>query len=575
MRATNRARVLVALVVLVASGCPVKGQRKERVERDAGTGKTVETPACDCPASIEDEKARVKVLEELAAGTPRQGGVLRIHTEIDPPSLNPILRPDAWIVRIVGHDVMEALVFRDPATSEFVGELAESWTVSEDGLLWTFRLRQDVDWHTGKPFTSADVVHTLSLVMAPDSTAVSVKASLEEITAFRARGKYEVELELSKPNSLFLQHLEGMPILPKHLYVQGSLNDHPNNRAPVGTGPFKFKSWTTGKEIVLERNDGYWGEKAHLDQIRYVIVKDKNVAFQMLRRGDIDLMPRINADQYVDYDRDEAMKERYFRVTYPVPDFSFLMYNTANPLFASREVRTAMTHLLDRDRIRCAVHKCLARVVSGPWPLGHPANAEDASPLPFDPDRADSLLAEAGWTKKDGVLHKDGKPFGFTFIIPTQSDAIQRMGTIYQEELKQHGIQMDIKLLDWSTYVDRCRKHDFDMAAMSFQMEWDNDLTGIFHSKSIDGGQNFISWKNDGADYILEKARIEMDYDQRNALLRDLHTILHNEQPYTFCFSPLETSIISRDFRGLVPSIKWYQERHAWFQGTGTGSSTP
>jgi peptide/nickel transport system substrate-binding protein len=249
------------------------------------------------------------------------------------------------------------------------------------------------------------------------------------------------------------------------------------------------------------------------------------------------------------------------------------MYNTRNPLFASREVRTAMTHLLDRERIRCAVHKCLARVVSGPWPLGHPANAEGVTPLPFDPEKADALLEEAGWKRKDGVLERDGKPLRFTFIIPTQSDAIQRLGTIYQEELKQHGIEMDIKLLDWSTYVDRCRKHDFDMAAMSFQMEWDNDLTGIFHSKSIDGGQNFTSWKNDGADYILEKARVEMDYDQRNALLRDLHAILHREQPYSFCFSPLESSIISRRFRGLVPSIKWYQERNA-FLGTGTLPAT-
>lgn len=558
--------LLVPIAVLVASGCPVEGKRKHRVQRDAGTTRSPKVARCDCPESLKNESERAKVLELLASGEPVKGGVLTIHIEIDPPTLNPILRPDAWIVRIVLHDVLEALVVRDTETSEFIGELAESWESNEDGTSYLFKLRKDVRWHDGRPFTSADVIHTLGMVLAPDSTAVSVKASLEEITKFVAHGKYEVALELSKPNSLFLQHLEGMPILPKHLYAKSNLNDHPANRKPVGTGPFKFNSWATGKEIVLERHEDYWAEPAWLDEVRYIIAKDKNVAYQMLKRGDIDLMPRINADQYLEYDKDAKVRKDFLRITYPVPDFSFIMYNTDNPLFASADARRAMTMLLDRERIRCAVHKCLARVVNGPWPIGHPANSSEVDPWPFDPGKAKKILKKAGFREKDGVLHKGGKPFRFTFIVPTQSDAIQRMATIYQEELRGHGIVMDIKLLDWSTYIDKCRSHDFDIAALSFQLEWDNDLTGIFHSRSIDGGQNFISWKNDGVDYILEKARVELDYDQRNSLLRDLHDILHREQPYTFCFSPLESSLVSKEFRGLVPGIKWYQERDVWVE---------
>jgi peptide/nickel transport system substrate-binding protein len=283
----------------------------------------------------------------------------------------------------------------------------------------------------------------------------------------------------------------------------------------------------------------------------------------MLKRGDIDMMPRINADQYMEYDNDGALSKRFFRLTYPTADISFLMYNMKNPLFDSPDVRNAMTMLLDRERIRCAVHRCLTRTITGPWPLGHPANDPSVTPLRFDPQKASALLAKAGFvdTDGDGVLDRDGRPFSFTFIVPTQSDAVQRLATIYQEELKTHGIVMDIKLLDWSTYIERCRAHDFDMGVMSFQMEWDNDLTGIFHSKSIEGGQNFISWNEEGVDYILEKARLTTDDDDRNALLRDLHAILHRDQPYTFCFSPLESTLVSRKFRGVRPSIRWYQER--------------
>lgn len=548
------------------SGCPVKGKRKERVKRQEGEAPVRKADTCKCPPGVDDTRERQEVLAKMKAGTPHSGGVLRIHTEVDPASLNPILRPDAWIVRIVLHDVLQALVRRNPYTNLFEGELASSWESSEDGLTWTFTLRDDVTWHDGKPFTADDVIHTLDMVMAPDSTAVSVKASLEEIKHYEKGKEGEVVLQLEKPNSLFLQHIEGLAILPRHLYVKSSLSDHPANEAPVGTGPFRFVSWQRGKRIVLEKYDGYWGKNAWLDGVEYVVAKDKNVAMQMLKRGDIDLMPRINADQFLSYDRDDQLSKRFFRVTYATPDISFLMYNTENPLFAQAEVRRAMTLMLDRQRIRCAVHRCLARVISGPWPQGHPANDPQVKPWPFDPQEAEHLLAEAGFEDTDGdtILDRDGRPFTFTFIIPTQSDSIQRLGTIYQEELRAHGVDMQIKLLDWTSYIEKCRAHDFDMGAMSFQMEWDNDLTGIFHSKSIDGGQNFISWKHDGVDYILEQSRITLDDDQRNALLRDLHAILHAEQPYTFAFSPLESSLISRQFHGAVPTIKWYQERDIW-----------
>ncbi len=567
MRPTSASLVRTTVSLLVCAsvaGCPVEGKRKKRVERDAGTGKGLVAKACACPPLSRDAGELAEVTAELAAGDPVTGGTLRIHAEVDPPSLNPVLRPDAWIVRIALHDVLETLVVREAGTGRFEGQLARSWTTNEDGTLWTFELKKDVRWHDGKPFGPRDVIHTLDMVMAPDSTAVSVKASLEEIAHWEARGEDEVVLTLSRPSSLFLQHLEGLPILPRHLYVESGITDHPANRAPVGTGPFRFSAWIEGKEIVLARNDGYHGRKALLDEVRYVIVKDRNVAFQMLRRGDIDLMPRINVDQLAEYENDASLKKRFWRLTYPTADISFLMYNQDNPLFASEKVRQAMTMLLDRDRIRCSVHGCLARVISGPFPLGHPANDPEVKPWPYDPAAADRLLASQGFEDTDGdtVLDRDGRPFRFTFIIPTQSDSIQRMGTIYQEELASHGIAMDIKLLDWSTYIERCRAHDFDMGAMSYQMEWDNDLTGIFHSRSIDGGQNFISMKDDGVDYILDRVRRSMDEDERNALLRDLHDILHRQQPYTFCFSPMETTLVSRSFGGpgLVPSLRWFQE---------------
>ena len=161
----------VVLLAAVAGGCPVEGKRKTRVERDAGTTPIRKAKPCECPPGVEDEAKRQEIVDLVNSGTPTSGGVLRIHSDVDPTSLNPVLRPSAWIVRMMLHDVLESLVRRDPSTGQFVGELAESWTVGDDGKRYVFKLREGVKWHDGKPFTSADVIHTLDLVMAPDSEA--------------------------------------------------------------------------------------------------------------------------------------------------------------------------------------------------------------------------------------------------------------------------------------------------------------------------------------------------------------------------------------------------------------------
>ncbi len=571
MRKGEKRLIRKGLVILAAAvglgACFVGGKRDKRVDPDEKSSGD-EAKTCSDESLGIDVKEQDKIRAYVTSGEPRKGGVLRIHSEVEPAHLQPLLKPDAWTVRMVQGDVFEPLVGRDHLTYQMKGRLAESWEFDEKEQTYTFHLRKDVTWHDGKKFTSKDVIFTLDLLMTPSTRAVSMRSSLEEIDFWKAEGPYKVVIHVSRPNFLFLQNLEGLPILPYHVYSVGDINTHPANREPVGTGPFKFKQWWQGKQIAFERNDAYWGRHAWLDEVIYVIHRDRSVAYQLLKKGDIDLMPRIDATQYFDYDEDAVLKSRFNRMAFQTPDFSFFMLNAGSGVFADVRVRRAMAMLLDLEKIRYSVYRCLARVITGPWPFHHPAYNDKVQAYPFDPGKAKALLDEAGWKDKDGdgVREKKGKPLDFTFIIPTQSKDVQRMATIYQQDLSKAGARMEIALQDWSIYVDMCKNHKFDMAAMMWDMEWENDLYGLFHTKSITGGQNFPAWSSDEADRILEQGRMTLDDEKRNAMFTRLHKLLHDEVPYIFAFSTLEAALVKKSLRGdgLLAGIKWFQKDRIW-----------
>jgi len=569
----NFYKIMIALeIFFLLTGCYVGGKMEKRM--DAGESRGDSIIVCGGKVSGIDDTRQKKIESYLASGEPEYGGSIRIHTDVEPPHLQPMLRPDAWIVRMVQGDVFEPLVKRNPVTYQFEGALAEKWEYDSSSGNYTFYLRKGVVWHDGKPFSSRDVIFTFNLLMSPMTDAVTMRNSLEEVDEWRVEGDYKVILHTTRRNFLFLQNLEGLPILPEHIYGTGDFNKHPFNRKPVGTGPFKFSKWIPDSRIEFERNDNYWGKKPFLRKVIYVIHRDKNVAFEMLKRGDIDLLYRVETSRFFQYDVDKELKRNFFRLTFKTPDYSFLMFNVRTPFFSDVRVRRAMAHLLDLEKIRATVFKCLATVVTGPWPPGHPAYDSKIQPYSYDPQKAEALLEEAGWKDEDGdgIREKNSKKFHFTFLIPIQSREIQRILSIYQQDLEKAGIKMDISLQDWSIYIDLCRKHRFEMAAMMWDMEWDNDLTGLFHSKSIEGGQNFPGWSNREADRLLEEGRKELDDEKRNSMFRRLHAILHDEVPYIFAFSPIETAFVRKNFRGpgLIAGVNWFDKIKIWVTPEGS-----
>ncbi len=548
--------IAVLLIALPALGTACRCVGGEASAR----GPVPQGRPCDCSAHPLAAELHRLAGEAGAAdpGPAVEGGTVVIHLDAEPPHLQPLVRSDAWIRRITGNVVFEGLVRRDPWTREIVPALAERWEWSDDGSTLRFHLRPGVAFHDGRPLRAQDVEFTFARLFDPSVMAESLRSDLEMVRSVRAAGPGVVEMRIDRPYFLLLETIGFVPILPEHVYATGDLNRHPANRAPVGTGPFRFERWETGEEIVLRRAEGYWGRPARLDRVVFKVVRDRTVAFQMMRRGDIDLIPRITPDQAEEYLADGGFRERAAPVPFQPPDFAFWVYNTRRPPFDDARVRRAMTMLIDREAIRCSLERCLAVVRGQPWPPGHPAEDPVIRPWPFDPAAALALLAEAGWTDADGDgrLEKAGSPLRFTFLVAAQSKVLQQAATIVQQDLAAAGIVMDIAILDWSVFSERTRKHEFDVASVSWSLRWENDFHGVF---SAEGAQNYGQWRHLEADRIVREARSILDDGARNAEFRKLSAILHAEQPYTFTFSYLVVSLVSRRVVGARPSFEWFQ----------------
>ncbi len=562
---------LLLPVALAGCTCGSGGRgRRDAGGRAQGEDAAPPAPDCNCEGRWNFKNVGEDVSALAAEGTPEDGGELVMWLDSEPAHLQYMLRADAWTDRIVNHDIVECLVRIDPRSYEVVPELAERWETSADGLHVTFHLRQGVKWHDGRPFSSADVKFTFDRLFDDRVEAGGQRGDFAHIERWEAPDEYTFAIHMREQHFMTMQNLERLHILAKHVYERGDINTHPNNRAPIGTGPYRFVHWRPSDEILLVRNRDYWGPRGHLDRIKYKIVRDRAVAFEMARRGELDFLWRLLPEQVTDGLSDELLQEYRLMQHYP-SWFSFWIWNSRSPMFADTKNRQAMSMLLNRPQIRCSVERCLSRLTATPFPTIHPAHNGDLRPWPYHPRRAERLLDENGWrdTDGDGVRDKTigGKkvPFRFTFLATANSTSLQRQAAIVKEDLRRSGIDMDIQIRDWAVYMQQMENGEFDAGAFLYTMDPEIDLYSLFHSSQVGPGmQNYCAFRNERADRLIEQIRRTLDSNRRDGLQRDLQALLHEEQPYTFSFVQGLSTIVKKKFRGVYTSIRQFQERDMW-----------
>ena len=500
------------------------------------------------------EKSKVRPAGETALDSePVEGDWLIYHLSAEPATLNPITATDAYEGTINNGKIYETLIERNNETLELDPLLAESWEISEDKLTYTFKIREGIKWHDGTPFTSEDVVFSYNTIMNPKVDSPQLRAYYQEIRDVKAIDDLTVEFTYAKPYFLALEFCGGMPIVPKHIFDKGDFNTNPAGRDPIGTGPYKFVRWTTGRDIVIDKNPDYWGEKPKIDKIVFKIITDSTVSFQILKREELDVSG-LTPIQWERQTNSPSFNENYDKLSYFTPNYSYIGWNSKRPYFADKQVRTALTHLVNRELILDKILYNLGAIVTNPFYINSPEYDKSIDPYPYDPQKAEELLKEADWIDHDGdgIRDKDGVKFAFEFLIPGGSETGEKIATILKEELDNMGIQMDIRKTEWAVFTTRLNERNFDAVTLAWSMGVESDPYQIWSSTQAEKGSNFIGFKNEQADKLIEEARTEFDRDKRQELYRKFAKIIHEEQPYTFLFCRKSTVAVNKRFENVV-----------------------
>jgi len=506
-------------------------------------------------------------------GTPVVGGTLVVRAVNDPPNLSPhVIDPlDLFATRITQGRIYETLLridARDHPRYRLLPSAAESFEESADHLSYTFKLRKGMRFHDGKPVTAHDLVATLQKILDPNEPTTSARSYYLDVQEYKAVDDLTFRVVLRRPYFLFFRQIATtLPIMPRHLIEKGEFRKNPIHRAPVGSGPWKFKSWSAMQEIVLERNDDYWGKKPYLDRVVFRIVPDHTVATQLFERGEFDLMQQIQHTTWVDMIRTPRFVEEYDRIRFFPKNYEWVGWNENRPFFADKRVRKAMALLFDRDTFnRLFLHNLEKPTACHFYP-----ESEDCDPglvpLPYDEERAKQLLKDAGWEDHDddGVADRDGVKFRFTFLMPANSVFLSKLTVFLKEAYKKAGIEMDISKAEWPVFSKRTHDRDFDACSMLWgDTDVASDPYQIWHSSQAKGGSNYVSFKSARADELIEQARVEFDPQRRGALYREFGRILYEEQPYMWINIRPDLDAAKKRVKGLYPSLNWYNFDDVW-----------
>jgi peptide/nickel transport system substrate-binding protein len=497
-------------------------------------------------------------------GMPAYGDSLVEGSIGEPSTLIPVLASDSASHSVAGL-IYNGLVKYDKNLN-LVGDLAERWEISSDGLTITFHLKKGVTWHDGEEFTSRDVLYTYKVIINP-KTPTAYSEDFLQVKKVYALDRYTFRVVYGKPFAPALASW-GINILPAHLLEGKDITKSELGRKPVGTGPYRFSSWIPGQKLVLEAYPDYFEGRPYIDRRVFRIIPDTSTMYMELKAGGLDMMG-LTPVQYKRQTNSREFLERFNKFTYPVPAYTYLGYNLNNPLFRDKRVRQAITCAINKDELVHGVLFGLGQAGHTPFQPGTWAHNPTLKPFSYNPERAEQLLSAAGWSKgNDGMLRKDGRPFSFTILTNQGNEQRIKTAQIVQYRLKKIGMDVKIRVLEWASlltnYIDT---RNFDTVLMGWSISQDPDQYDIWHSSKTGSKElNFIGYKNPVVDRLLEEGRGTFDKEKRRSCYFQMQEIIADDQPYTFLYVPAALPVISSRFRGIEPApagishnlIRWY-----------------
>lgn len=485
------------------------------------------------------------------APSPSRGGTLTIALPTEPAHLNSAIDTTQQVKAVAGK-IYNGLIKYD-LKMNMQPDLAQSWSVSPDGLRITFNLRKGVKWHDGRDFTSADVAYSIMKGFGPNNGLV--RSTFANVQSVQTPDAHTAVLVMSQSAAALMSALPvaTATILPAHLFDNTDIRRNPANLKPVGTGPFMFSEWRRGSAIVLVRNPNYFEtNKPYLDRIVFKVIPDTQSRGAAIESGDVDMVfhstvaasdaRRLGALKHL-----ELTTDGYFFDS----TVAFMEFNNEHPIMGKAAVRRALAHAIDRQFILDNVWMGFGRVATSPIHDNlKQAHTDNVPRYAYDLQRAEQLLDEAGFKKG-----ADGKRFKMVIDYVPFGDQYPKMAQYIRQQMIQIGIDAEVRNSDFATWVRRIwtqRDWMVNMSAITNASDPSIGVQRAYWSKNIVPGTPFTNgthFKNAELDEYFEKASLNTDPPVRRRHFAAIQRILATELPVIPLVSIDQFSVVNKRVR--------------------------
>jgi peptide/nickel transport system substrate-binding protein len=479
------------------------------------------------------------------AQEPKLGGTINAVIQPEPPGLMLALVQNGP-TQMVSGNIYEGLLRYNKKLEPQPG-LAESWTISDDSKTYTFKLKQGVTWHDGKPFTSADVLFSIETLKVTHARA---RGNLVQLDKVEAPDDHTVVFTLKQPFGPFIGIFEvgSMPMIPKHIYEGSDIKTNPANNTPIGTGPFMLKEWKKGSFIQLVKNPNYHVKgKPYIDGIYWQVIPDAAARSVAYETGKVDVLPGGSIENF---DVPRVSKLPNTCVTGEGWEFfsplAWMWLNNRNPILANKKVRQAIMYAVDREFAKDVIWNGLGKVATGPSASTIKFYTDDVPKYPYDPAKAKALLKEAGY--KGEKIRIMPLPYGETW---------QRWGEAVKQNLVDVGFNVETIATDVPGSNQRNMEWDFDIS-FTYLYQYGDPALGVgrnYVSSQIAKGQlfnNLEGYSNPEVDRLFAEGAVATPDSKRKELYDKVQKILVEDVPVAWLLELQFPTIMNCKVKNLI-----------------------
>lgn len=486
---------------------------------------------------------------------PARGGQLRNAIGADASNLIPFIGADSASQEIAGN-IFNSLLKYDRNLA-LKGDLAQDWHISPDGLSITFTLRPNLRWADGKPLTSADVKYSFDTITDPQ-THTPYGSDYALVKSLETPDSRTVVVHYKERFAPALSTWAGLSILPAHILKGQDINNTPFSRQPVGSSYYQLSRWIAGQRIVLKDNPLSTGGRPLISALNYRIMPDPATQFLELSAGQLDQMGLTPVQYTRVFPARADLRALYNTYKYLGNNYTYLGFNLKRAPFNDRRVRLAINYAINKEELIKGVQLGQAIAIAAPFKPGSPWYPRDLQPYVYDPQKARALLAEAGWVDHngDGILDKNGRPFRLDIVTNNANESRQLAATLIQRRLKDIGIDVHIRLVEWASFLSQfINTGNFDAVILGWSLSLDPDQFSIWHSSQQGPGKfNFIGYSNPKVDRLLEAGRREMNPQRRAVIYQEFARQLQADSPIVYLYAPYSLVAVHKRVRGIIPA---------------------